>query len=99
MERLAAPIPKPRINLALYTGVLAPNAQRRGDVVRYDRPTDAARTSPDRDPGTHGARVMVGADAGPPASFTLVASRASAQRLEVAFASRARTPDSVAQAP
>jgi Putative transposase len=35
MERLAAQIPKPRINLVLYAGVLAPHAKRRADVVRY----------------------------------------------------------------
>jgi Putative transposase len=39
MERLAAQIPKPRINLVLYAGVLAPNAKLRPEVVRYARPT------------------------------------------------------------
>jgi hypothetical protein len=38
MERLAAQIPKPRINLVLYAGVLAPNAKLRKEVVRYARP-------------------------------------------------------------
>jgi hypothetical protein len=38
MERLAAQIPKPRINLVLYAGVLAPNAKLRPEVVGYGRP-------------------------------------------------------------
>ncbi|MEO7134900.1 MAG: transposase, partial [Vicinamibacterales bacterium] len=38
MERLAAQIPKPRINLVLYAGVLAPNAKLRKSVVRCARP-------------------------------------------------------------
>ena len=38
MERLAAQIPKPRINLVLYAGVLAPHAKLRSEVVRYARP-------------------------------------------------------------
>jgi hypothetical protein len=38
MERLAAQIPKPRINLVLYAGVLAPNAKLRPEVVGYARP-------------------------------------------------------------
>jgi hypothetical protein len=38
MERLAAQIPKPRINLVLYAGVLAPNAKLRAEVVRHARP-------------------------------------------------------------
>jgi hypothetical protein len=38
MERLAAQIPKPRINLVLYAGVLAPNAKLRKRVVGYARP-------------------------------------------------------------
>ncbi len=38
MERLAAQIPKPRVNMVLYAGVLAPNAKLRAQVVRYTRP-------------------------------------------------------------
>jgi hypothetical protein len=38
MERLAAQIPKPRINLVLYAGVLAPHSKLRSEVVRYARP-------------------------------------------------------------
>jgi hypothetical protein len=38
MERLAAQIPKPRINLVLYSGVLAPNAKLRAQVVPFGRP-------------------------------------------------------------
>jgi hypothetical protein len=45
MERLAAQIPKPRINLVLYSGVLAPNAKLRSKVVAYDRPTPSHEPS------------------------------------------------------
>jgi hypothetical protein len=38
MERLAAQIPRPRINQVLYAGVLAPNAKLRSEVVCYERP-------------------------------------------------------------
>ena len=37
MERLAAQIPKPRVNLILYAGALAPNAKLRKQVVGYGR--------------------------------------------------------------
>ena len=36
LARLAAPTPRPRINLVLYHGVLAPRAAWRALVVRYD---------------------------------------------------------------
>ena len=42
MERLASQIPKPRINLVLYAGVLAPNAKLRSEVVGYARPRPVA---------------------------------------------------------
>jgi hypothetical protein len=38
MERLAAQIPKPRVNLVLYAGVLAPHARLRPRAVAHDRP-------------------------------------------------------------
>ncbi len=38
LERLAAQIPKPRVNLVLYAGVLAPHAKLRAEVVGYARP-------------------------------------------------------------
>jgi hypothetical protein len=38
MEKLAAQIPKPRVNLVLYAGVLAPNAKLRPEVIGYGRP-------------------------------------------------------------
>jgi hypothetical protein len=38
MERLAAQIPRPRVNLVLYAGVLARNAKLRKSVVGYARP-------------------------------------------------------------
>jgi Putative transposase len=37
LEKLAALIPRPRINLILYHGVLAPHAGRRPQVVAYGR--------------------------------------------------------------
>lgn len=37
MERLTAQIPKPRLNLVLYAGVLAPNAKLRKQVVSHGR--------------------------------------------------------------
>jgi hypothetical protein len=39
MERLAAQIPKPRINLVLYAGVLAPHSKWRAEAVCFARPT------------------------------------------------------------
>ena len=39
MERLAAQIPKPRINLVLYAGVLAPHSKWRAQAVCFARPT------------------------------------------------------------
>jgi hypothetical protein len=38
LERLAAIIPRPQINLVIYHGVLAPNASLRKRVVTYKRP-------------------------------------------------------------
>jgi hypothetical protein len=46
MERLAAQIPKPRINLVLYAGVLAPNAKFRREVIAYARPTPSREPPP-----------------------------------------------------
>jgi Putative transposase len=44
MERLAAQIPKPRANLVLYAGVLAPNAKLRREVVALAAaPAEGAR--------------------------------------------------------
>lgn len=42
MERLAAQIPKPRVNQVLYAGVLAPNAKLRAKAVAYGRPAPAS---------------------------------------------------------
>jgi hypothetical protein len=44
MERLAAQVPKPRANLVLYAGVLAPNSKWRADVVGFARPPDMPAT-------------------------------------------------------
>jgi hypothetical protein len=38
LERLAAIIPRPQINLLIYRGVLAPNSHWRSRVVAYGRP-------------------------------------------------------------
>jgi hypothetical protein len=38
MEKLAAIIPRPAVNLLIYHGVLAPHARTRSPVVRYGRP-------------------------------------------------------------
>ena len=38
LEKLAAIIPRPAVNLLLYHGVLAPRARWRSQVVRYGRP-------------------------------------------------------------
>jgi len=38
LEKLAALIPRPYVNLIVYHGVLAPNAKWRGEVVDYGRP-------------------------------------------------------------
>jgi len=37
LEKLAALIPRPYVNLIVYHGVLAPNAKWRGEVVRFGR--------------------------------------------------------------
>ena len=42
MERLAAQIPKPRVNLVLYACMLAPHAKFRGRGVVYGRPEQSA---------------------------------------------------------
>jgi len=38
LEKLAAIIPRPAVNLVLYHGLLAPHARWRSHVVRYGRP-------------------------------------------------------------
>ena len=38
LEKLAALIPRPYVNLIVYHGVLAPNAKWRGEVVDFGRP-------------------------------------------------------------
>jgi len=43
LERLAAMIPKPRINLLLYHGVFAPHARQRAEAVRPAREMAARR--------------------------------------------------------
>jgi hypothetical protein len=47
LERLAAIIPRPQINLLVYHGVLAPNAKWRKRVVAYKRPVVGASSTED----------------------------------------------------
>jgi hypothetical protein len=56
MEKLAAIIPRPAVNLLIYHGALAPHARTRSQVVRCGRPA-AAPTAPEVDasPRTPGA--------------------------------------------
>jgi hypothetical protein len=54
LEKLAALIPRPEINLTLYHGILAPHARWRTRVVGYGRP------------GTEAAEAPTSADAGAP---------------------------------
>ena len=44
LEKLAALIPRPVVNLLLYHGVLAPRARWRSQVVRYGRPAPDSPT-------------------------------------------------------
>jgi hypothetical protein len=46
LERLAALVPRPRKNLVIYSGVLAPNAKLRSQVVQYGRGEVASVASP-----------------------------------------------------
>ncbi|HEY7654036.1 MAG TPA: transposase, partial [Methylomirabilota bacterium] len=52
MEKLAAIIPRPAVNLVLYHGVLAPHARWRSHVVRYGRPA-ADPNTPEVDARPH----------------------------------------------
>lgn len=45
VARLAALVPKPRVNLTRYQGMLAPNLRRRGEVTPAKRGTSAKRIS------------------------------------------------------
>ena len=46
LERLAVLVPRPRVNLVLHHGVLAPRAAWRAEVVRRHTPVASAVTSP-----------------------------------------------------
>jgi len=46
LEKLAALTPRPRINLILYHGVLAPHARWRAQVVAYGALSEIAATAP-----------------------------------------------------
>jgi hypothetical protein len=46
LEKLAALTPRPRINLILYHGVLAPHARWRAQVVAYGALPEIAATAP-----------------------------------------------------
>ena len=47
LGRLAVLVPRPRINLVLYHGVLGPRASWRAQVVRRGGPTDDGATEPE----------------------------------------------------
>ena len=61
MEKLAAIIPRPAVNLVFYHGVLAPHARWRSHVVRYGRPAPDVqareREAGPRAAGPRGART------------------------------------------
>ena len=63
LERLATLTPRPRINLILYYGVLAPRAAWRADVVRFGEPVGSHENSPPED-----SRDAAGAGDPPPAA-------------------------------
>jgi Putative transposase len=55
LERLAVLVPRPRVNLLLYHGVLAPRAAWRAEVVPRGAPTTTtAATTDDADSGVRG---------------------------------------------
>jgi hypothetical protein len=47
LERLAAIIPRPQVNLVIYHGVLAPNSHWRSRAVAYGRPEHTAGSDSD----------------------------------------------------
>jgi len=53
LEKLAALTPRPRINLVLYYGILAPHAQARARAVAYDpaEPAGVGPSAPAQQPG------------------------------------------------
>ena len=46
LEKLAALVPPPRLNLVRYHGVLAPNAAHRAQIVPGPKETDEATRNP-----------------------------------------------------
>ena len=56
MQRLAALVPRPRLHLIRFQGVLAPNASLRGAIV----PGPAQVTSVPSDEHAHGAPARMG---------------------------------------
>ena len=65
LEKLAALIPRPHVNLIVYHGVLAPNAKWRREVVRFghskaasEPSSSAARKSGDLDPVNPGSHDL-----------------------------------------
>ena len=56
MQRLAALVPRPRLHLLRFHGVLAPNARLRGAIV----PGPARNTSVPSDEQAHGAPARTG---------------------------------------
>jgi predicted nucleic acid-binding protein len=91
MERLAAQIPKPRINLVLYAGVLAPNAKLRPEVVRYARPTPPPEPATPRPRPAPSARHGRSSCAPPSSSTCSPAPDAAAARATSPPSSRRRS--------
>ncbi len=52
MQRLAALVPRPRLNLIRFHGVLAPNAKLRSEIIP-DKPATVNETSDDLDSTQH----------------------------------------------
>jgi hypothetical protein len=61
MQRLAALVPRPRLHLIRFHGVLAPNAKLRAKVVPHpaDEPAQKER-SPEDDDAAHGRPIRLG---------------------------------------
>jgi hypothetical protein len=61
MQRLAALVPRPRLHLIRYHGVLAPNAKMRAKVVPQPPDESAQKVpSPEGDEAAHGRPMRLG---------------------------------------
>ena len=57
LEKLAALVPPPRLNLARYHGVLAPNAADRGQIVPGPKPGPKEEVEASAEPTSEGERT------------------------------------------